>query len=151
MEPRFGELFNYGILHLEWPSALFTLVVFLITMFFLNQLLFAPILRSLEARDAELDKNEEKVKSLAQKIEESERNYQEKLKIAQGRIQSSRQQALEEAMGKAKSIMVKAKEAAEKRLGEAEKEISAERDNALKQAAGLTQDLAKLINTRAIG
>ncbi|MCP4298142.1 MAG: ATP synthase F0 subunit B [Proteobacteria bacterium] len=147
---RFGEIFNYGVLHLEWPTALFIFVAFMVTMFLLNHLLFAPILRTLDAREAEVNKNNEKVKSLEQKIEMSEKGYQDKIRDLQILIQDSRQKALNEAMDEAKVIISKARDNAEQTLAEAEKELSTIKNDALKEAAQLTGKLAELINTKAI-
>ncbi len=147
---RVGEIFNYGVLHLEWPTALFIFVAFMVTMFLLNHLLFAPILRTLDAREAEVNKNNEKVKSLEQKIEMSEKGYQDKIRNLQILIQDSRQKALNEAMEEAKVIISKARDKAEQTLADAEKELLTTKNDALKEAAQLTGKLAELINTKAI-
>ena len=44
------QIFDFGILSLQWPTLLFGVVVFAITLFFLNLWLFRPILRNFHAK-----------------------------------------------------------------------------------------------------
>jgi F-type H+-transporting ATPase subunit b len=148
---RVGELFNYGVLHMEWPTALFIFVVFMITMFLLNRLLFVPIIRTLEAREAKAEKNKAKVDSLEQKIIISEKGYQEKVDSLHKKLLSFRQQALNEATEESKAIILEARQRTEKRLANAEQDISTAKAEALSEATQLTGNLAKLINLKAIG
>ena len=148
---RVGELFNYGVLHMEWPTALFIFVVFMITMFLLNRLLFVPIIRTLEAREAKAEENKAKVDSLEQKIIISEKGYQEKVDSLHKKLLSFRQQALSEATKASKTIILEARQRTEKRLAKAEQDISTAKAEALSEATQFTDNLAKLINLKAIG
>lgn len=148
---KVGELFNFGVLHMEWPSALFVFVVFMITMFLLNRLLFKPILQTLDLRQAGVDKNEQKAEELLSSLEEAERNYQGKLEEMQQMIQASRQAALEEAKSEANAIVAAAKESTDKKITEAEESLLKEKEAALAEAKNLTKGLAELINTKVIG
>ncbi|MCG8338724.1 MAG: ATP synthase F0 subunit B [Proteobacteria bacterium] len=147
---RKGEIFNFGMLHLEWPTALFIFVIFLLTMTVLNTMLFKPILRTLEARQSELDKNTNESKSLAQTIETSEQDYQAKLADLRETIQKSRQEAIDEAISSTKDKVDQAKASAAKKLEDAEKELESERKSALEQAASLTAELSQLIKSKVI-
>ena len=147
---KFGQVFDFGVLHMEWPTALFIFVVFVITMFFLNTWLFQPIIQSLEARDKEVDSGHQEAKDLAGKINAAEQDYQSKLNALLGRIEVSRKEALAEAMAEAEKILSEAKEKASQTLSEARKEISGEREKSLQDAKALTAELAQLINTKAI-
>ena len=147
---RIGEIFDFGMLHLEWPTALFIFVIFLLTMIVMNTFLFKPILRTLEARQSELDKNKSKANELADTIEKSEEDYQAKLSDLRDTIQKTRQEALDEAISSAKQKLDQAKASVAKKIEDAEKELEAEHKSALEQAATLTGELSQLIKTKVL-
>ena len=74
-----GEVFNFGVLHLEWPTALFIFVVFILTMLILNTLLFKPVLRSVEGRQGILDQRTGRLEEISQTLTD----FQEELKAKQ--------------------------------------------------------------------
>ncbi len=147
---RIGEVFNFGMLHLEWPTALFVLCCFVLTVIVLNTMLFKPIIRTLEARQSDLDKNKGDAKDLAQTVEKSEQDYQDKLSEMKVSIQQSRQEALDAAMTSAKSMVEDAKSSVSNKLEESTKEMEQERTNALKEAASLTSELSQLIKSKVL-
>lgn len=147
---RIGEVFNFGMLHLEWPTALFILIVFLVTMTVLNILLFKPIIRSLEARKAIQDKNEQEAQSLSSSMEKSEAAYKEKLTEIREKINQTRQQALDESLASAKELIDKTKETIKGKIEIAEKELSGDLEKAFKDAELLTSDLSELIKTKVL-
>ncbi len=149
-EEVMGEVFNYGLLHLEWPNALFIVVVFFTTMFFLNMWLFKPILRTIEARQAKVNKDNDGVKSLAATIDASEKDYEAQLAEVNEKIRVARQAALAEAKEEAGKILEQVKAESMKTLDTANKEIAGERQSALDQVAGLSEDLAQLINAKVL-
>ncbi len=150
VHPPAGEVFNFGLLHLEWTSALFVFVVFVITMFFLNILLFKPILRTLDARKAKLDANDDKVKGLNSTIESSEKDYKAKLSDVNEKIRLARQEALVSAKEEASKILEQVKASTSKKLDAAEKEITQDQKQAMDQVTGLSKDLAQLINAKVL-
>lgn len=147
---RIGEIFNFGMLHLEWPTALYVFCVFVLTMFVLNFLLFKPILRTLEARRKEIEDNKHESNSLAENIENSEQDYQANLAELRDTIQKTRQEALDEAMQSAREKVENAKQNIDQKLEEAAKELEAERKSAMEQAASLTGELSQLIKSKVL-
>lgn len=147
---RIGEVFNFGMLHLEWPTALFILIVFVVTMVLLNSLLFKPILRTLEARQSRIDKNTNDTNSVLAESEKSERDYESKLVEVREKIQQTRQTSLDEALEISQRILGNTKDTIAVKLEEAEKELVKERVNAMKEAASLTEGLAQLIKTKVL-
>jgi F-type H+-transporting ATPase subunit b len=150
VHPPAGEIFNFGMLHLEWPSALFVLVVFIITMFLLNNLLFKPILRTLDARKAKFDANNDKAKSLDSTIESSEKDYKEKRSDVNEKIRLARQKALVSAKEEASKILEQVKASTSEKLDAAEKEIAQDQKKAMDQVTELSKDLAQLINAKVL-
>ncbi len=147
---RIGEIFNFGMLHLEWPTALFILVVFVVTMILLNSLLFKPILRTLEARQSQIDDHLSQTEGLSASIEKSESDYEAKMADVREKIQQTRQSALNEALENSKQIIGDTKDAIAANFEEAEKELEKERENALKEASSLTEGLAQLIKAKVL-
>ncbi len=147
---RIGEVFNFGMLHLEWPTALFVFVLFVLTMIVLNSLLFKPILRTLESRQAQIDKDKAESGRLADTLEKSEKDYQEKLASLRETIQKSHQEAMDEALNKANQLVDSAKESVASKITDASKELEVERSNALKDASSLTQELSQLIKSKVL-
>ncbi len=147
---RVGEIFNFGMLHLEWPTALFILVVFVLTMVVLNALLFKPILRTLEGRQSVIDKNNRETKEVSSSLEKSEQAYREQLSDVREKIQHARQQALNEALDEAKRIVDKTRESIGKKLEKAESELVEDRKTALKDAAALTEELSRIITSKVL-
>ena len=148
--PPTGEVFNFGLLHLEWTTALFVLVVFVITTYLLNILLFKPILRTLDARQSKLDRNSEKVADLQTAVEATEKEYGDKLSDISENIRLARHEALQSAKAEANRILEQAKEATSEKLEVAGKEIAKDREQAVNQVATLAKSLARLIETKAL-
>ncbi len=147
---RIGEVFNFGMLHLEWPTALFIFVVFILTVLVLNNLLFKPILKTLEGRQSEIDSNNKDIQKLLQTIAGTEESYNDKLMDVRNAIQQTRQQAVDEASAEAKQMIETTRSSVAVTLDKAEKELAEERANALKEAVSLTEALAKLIKTKVL-
>mgnify|MGYP005629943753 FL=1 len=147
---RPGQVFDFGLLHLEWTTALFILVVFVITMFLLNTLLFKPIIRTLEARQAGIDKNNDKVKGVNETVESSEKNYQEKLADVNTKIQASRLEALKIAKEEANKILEQVKASTREKLDAAGKELADDQKKAMENVAGLSDELAQIINAKVL-
>ncbi|MBT4287978.1 ATP synthase F0 subunit B [Candidatus Falkowbacteria bacterium] len=147
---RPGQVFDFGLLHLEWTTALFILVVFVITMFLLNTLLFKPIIRTLEARQAGIDKNNDKVKGVNETVESSEKNYQEKLADVNTKIQASRLEALKIAKEEANKILEQVKASTSEKLDAAGKELADDQKKAMENVAGLSDELAQIINAKVL-
>ncbi|MBU2645679.1 ATP synthase F0 subunit B [bacterium] len=147
---RIGEIFDFGMLHLEWPTALFILIVFVLTMILLNSLLFKPILRTLEARQSAIDKNISETEGLSASIEKSDQDYERRLADVREKIQQVRQSALNEALENSKQVIGKTKDTIATKLEEAHKELEKEREDALKEAASLTESLAQLIKSKVL-
>ena len=91
---RPGAIFDYGVLHLEWPTAAFIAVVFLLTMFLLNQLLFKPLLRTLDGREAILHQSHLRLEQIAQSVTEAEAHYQAKQTALYEEVAAQFQEAL---------------------------------------------------------
>lgn len=147
---RPGQVFDFGLLHLEWTTALFIFVVFVITMFLLNTLLFKPILRTLEARQAGIDKNNDRVKGVSDTVEASEVKYQEQLSEVNKKIQASRLEALNSAKEEANKVLDQVKASTNEKLDAAGKELANDQKSAMDKVADLSNELAQIINAKVL-
>jgi F-type H+-transporting ATPase subunit b len=145
-----GEVFNFGLLHLEWTTALFVFIVFIITMIALNTLLFKPILRTLEGRQAGIDKNNDNVKGVNETVELSEKDYQVKLAEVNQKIHSARLEALNIAKEEANKILEQVKASTSEKLDAAGKELADDQKQAMEKVAGLSNELAQIINAKVL-
>ena len=119
-------------------------------MFLLNTLLFKPIIRTLEARQAGIDKNNDKVKGVNETVESSEKNYQEKLADVNTKIQASRLEALKIAKEEANKILEQVKASTSEKLDAAGKELADDQKKAMENVAGLSDELAQIINAKVL-
>lgn len=81
------QIFDFGLLHLEWSNAVFVLYVFLVVMIGLNFWLFRPILQTLEIR-RQITKKQKTNQQIAEKAcQDLELEYDTKLNKAEQAIQ----------------------------------------------------------------
>ena len=125
-------------------------VVFIITMILLNQFLFKPILRTLEARQAKVDKNNSRSSELVASIESSEKDYQKSLAEVNETIRHARQEALQKAKDHANSVLTKVKEEAAVKIESAQADLAKNKDAALIEAETLSKELAEAITKNII-
>ncbi len=146
-----GEVFNFGVLHLEWPTALFIFVVFSLTMLILNTMLFKPVLRSIEGRQSILDQRSGRLEEISKTL----KDYQEELTAKQlatyEELGKHYQDVHLESAAEAASIIAAAKESAQAAFDKANVEIEEEKNKALKDAETLSATLADLIHKKVLG
>ena len=125
------KLIDLGIITLEWPTALFTLGLFLVVIYLLNEFLFKPVINNLENRKNFINQNQQKHaeitadnEKLTQEIARIKTNHWDELKI------------------KRSQIIREAELAANKEL--ADKQLAARR-NIEKEKALLNEALAKIL------
>lgn len=148
--PRTGEVFNFGVLHLEWPTALFIFAVFLVTMFLLNLLLFRPLLATLKAREGALTGSSDRMSEIAKAMAALEEHYKMVLHQSQTANEAAHKEAQATATALAHQISAKAHEDAERRWSEASAALDAEIQAAQQEAKGLAKGLALLIKTKVL-
>ncbi|MDT8445900.1 MAG: ATP synthase F0 subunit B [bacterium] len=151
MEPAsFGEVFNFGVLHMEWPTATFIFVVFVITLFLLNSLLFQPLLRTLEAREQVLTGSDDRLGEIEKELGELQDHYLASLHKSQLENEEAHQAALKEASAQASNLISAARTDSTARLTQAEAEVAQEMDGAYKEAKDLAKGLAEMIQNKVL-
>ena len=147
---RYGEVFNFGVLHMDWPTALFVLAVFVVTMILLNALLFKPLLTTLEARNQAMSGGNERLMETERELKALETHYQDSLRAGQKENEAAHKKALAEALAGAKEITDQARANTQLVMEKAEAEIAGESQQALKDAKELAQGLADLIQNKVL-
>ena len=148
MHERFGEVFNFGVLHMEWPTAVYIFVVFTVTMFLLNTLLFKPVVATLERRAQKQEEQEASIKSSLAEVDKTKAELGQKLSAVGDDTQDAHKKAMDEANAKISEITSAAQAEANKNLESHLSEIAAERTNALAEAKALAADLSKMIQSK---
>jgi len=147
---RIGEVFNFGVLHMEWPTAIFIFVVFVITMFLLNVLLFKPILNTLEARSAEGEKGADILRQIDQDREKLEEEYQSKLDRSRDELLSHRERIIGEAHRELEIIVGRSKKESADSLVRAEEILAAEYQTAMDEAIPIALTLAETVCAKVL-
>ncbi|OGG96487.1 MAG: hypothetical protein A2508_06730 [Candidatus Lambdaproteobacteria bacterium RIFOXYD12_FULL_49_8] len=147
---RYGEVFNFGVLHMEWPTALFILVVFVVTLVLLNLLLLKPLVSTLESRKAVMAGGNERLEDTKNELKNLQAHYEEALKAGQKKNEEAHKKALSEALAEAAQLTDMAKEKSQKVIEQAEVEIANELKSALAEAKDLAGGLAGMIQTKAL-
>jgi len=147
---RIGEVFNFGALHMEWPTALFVFVVFMVTVAALNQLLYKPVLATLEAREKADDGASVRLESIEKELVELENNYKATLTKAHKENEAAHQKAVGEAKTEALSFLRKAKDSSAELIKTSDAEIEKEMETATAQAKELASGLAETIQTKVL-
>ena len=147
---RIGEVFNFGVLHMEWPTALFIFVVFVITMFLLNVLLFKPILQTLEVRAAESGKGIDLLKQIEQDRGKLEEEYQSKMDRSRDELLSHREKIIGEAHRELEIIVGRSKKESAESLARAEEILSTEYQTAMDEVIPIAKTLAETVCSKVL-
>ena len=150
MNQRIGEIFNFGALHLEWTTALYIFVVFIVTMTLMNLLLFRPLVRTLEGRESLLDSGSAEIEAAEKELETAIAAFAKKQMSTLEEIGKMIQTAQESAKAEATKVTDAAAAKAQETLKSASTELTADREEALAQAGPLSQELSKLIQNKVL-
>lgn len=147
---NFGEVFNFGVLHMEWPTAVFIFAVFMVTLFFLNLLLFQPLLRTLDAREQMMTGSDDRMGEIEKELADLQAHYLATLHKSQAENDEAHQKALKEAQAEAAQITTTAREGASERMASTEKEVESQMGAAKDEAKELAKGLAELIQNKVL-
>ena len=147
---RYGAIFDYGILHLEWPTALFIFAVFTLTMLFLNTLLFKPLIRTLEGRAAILNQGNDRLDAIEAELAAAHEAFAAAQAKMLSEISEEFQATMAAAQKQANELTDAAKKKAEQLLSTATAEIDEEMKTATEQAKDLAKELSAMIQTKVL-
>lgn len=132
-------IFDFDILNLQLNTPLFILALVLFVMFFMNKLLFQPVLKALEEREGYLSGLSEGAAGQKTEFQRLTGEYEQKLEQVKGEVAQVRQEARKETQEAIDGILYKARQEADAGLRQALSELDREVEQAkseLQQAAG---------------
>ena len=133
------EILKFGILNMQLNTPLFIFALILIVMFFMNRLLFQPVLKTLESRSAYLSGLNETAGGQSEEIRRLTEDYEQKLEQVRAQVAQVRAEARKETQEAVEAIIYKARQEADAELRQALSELQGEVEQAraeLGQAAG---------------
>ena len=109
-------VFDFGVLHLELNTALFVFALVLIVMFAMNRLLFKPVLRSIDKREALLGELQAQVQARREESEKLDADYHARMAEVREEVNRYRQETRRKAQQEVDAILAEAREVAAKEL-----------------------------------
>lgn len=146
----FYELFNFGLLHLNLNTALFILVLVLVVMFFLNRLLFRPVLRTLDNRAARLGSQSEAAEKDRLAVSALTTQYETDLVRVRNEVAQVRQESHQKTHAEVARILSEARTAAKADLDAALGELHTQTEAARVELEAATEGLATKISQRLV-
>ncbi|MBW2400367.1 MAG: ATP synthase F0 subunit B [Deltaproteobacteria bacterium] len=142
--------------HGDWSVPEFLEFGFLILFFFLlaypmNQLIFRPIFRVLDERDAKIAGTREKAERLFTEAEEVLARYEGSVREVRAEAEQARKQVLGVARSDGGSQTAQARGEAEREVARAREEIAGALDSARDELRAQTEGLAREVAEQALG
>lgn len=144
-------IFDFDILNLQLNTALFILALVLTVMYFMNRLLFQPVLKTLEEREEFLESLARGAGEQRAEIAQLSENYEQELEKVKVQVAQVRQDARKEAAEPLEAIRYRARQEADLELRAALSELEQEVEAAKGELATAARDLAEKAATRVLG
>ena len=141
--PYIQRVFDLGLLHLELNTFLFVLMLVLVAMFFLNALLFRPVLRTLEAREKVRKSLEVAMNSGKEEISRLQETYEKDLARLREDVAQVRSASHKEAQKAVEKILEAAREESKKEYSQAHEALSKQIAEARKGLDTVAKNLAE--------
>lgn len=124
---------------------------FIILMIALNYLLYRPLLGIIEKRKKILESSTEEVERLKRTIEDKQREYEEKLRLAKQEALEVKARLLKEANDEAKAMIDEKRNKIPALMAEVQERVSKEMEAARKILHGQAKDLSREIAEKVLG
>ncbi len=149
--PHLIKVFDFGILHLELNTAIYILVLVLIVMFFMNKLLFQPVLRTLDQRtDLRSSLQDAAVRHQAE-IARLTQDYEASLDRVRQDVARLRQESYRQSQQAVDAILDQARQEAEAEFQDAMADLNHQVSQAKDTLGGTSQQLAQQVTSRILG
>lgn len=146
-----ARIFDFGILHMELNTFLYTLSLILVVMFFLNKLLFQPVLRTLENRgklESSLGKSTE---DRHKEIERMTEAYQESLVKVREEVAKVRAESHKAIQTEVEGILSQARNEAQADFDKAMEDLNQQMETVRGELSATAQALAEQATNRIMG
>lgn len=135
-------IFDFDILNMQLNTPLFIFALILLVMFFMNKLLFRPVLTTLESREGRLAGLSKGVAGQREEIGRLTADYEQKLEKVREEVAQVRQDARKETEEAVQVILSGARQDAQAELGQALSELGKEVEQAKSELRQAAQGLA---------
>ena len=98
---------DYGMLHFQLATPVVVLIILFIMIFTLNKLLFQPVLRTLDNRNAVIEKSQKRVIQVSEEVERLKQDFQQKLDSVRTEVLHLRNEGHEKGVGSRESLILK--------------------------------------------
>ena len=133
------------------PVTVVLLLAFILLIFPLNQLIFAPLIKVMEERDERIAGAKARAESVQVQAQEAIDRYEEAIRVAYDESGAERRRRLDVARGELAEITQKARTEAEREVGRAREELQGSLDEARSTLRGNAEELAGLAAERILG
>lgn len=139
-----------GFINVNFWTALFTLLNFLLVLFVGKKFLYGPVTKMIQDRQKEIDDMYSTASSAKQKAESLQREYQQKLNEASATADQMVQQAVSRAQTREEEIIRKANADADAIMAKASADIALEKKKAVNDAKNEISGLALAIAGKVV-
>ena len=136
-------IFDFDVLHMQLNTPIFIFILVIAVMFFMNKLLFKPVLSTLDKRTTYLQGLEKTASRQREEIGKLTGQYEERMEKAQAEVAQMRAEAHKEALEEVKAILNKAQREADGELQEALEVLNKEVEQAKQELGRMAKELAE--------
>ena len=129
----------------------YLIALFILLVFPVNKLLFHPIFRVLDERDARIEGARKRAAQIGAEAEATLGRYRSAVRSAREEAESDRKQVLEEARREQAQLTGSVRSEAEAEINRAREEVAGALDDARSQLREQAQELAREAATRVLG
>lgn len=148
--PHLVEVFDFDVLHMELNTPLYILVLVVVVLFFLNKLLFKPVLRTLDRRAQLADSLLATARGHREAIERLAQDYEAKLANVREEVARVRQEAMREAQAEVSTLLEQARADAQAEFQAAMTELQNEVQQARTSLGDASRRLAEQTTNRIL-
>jgi F-type H+-transporting ATPase subunit b len=131
-------------------TAFIQLFIFIVTIFFLAQVVFKPYAQALESRSKRTIGGEEQASEVHQRVIELSRQYETRAREVSGQIKTIFDSYREEAVKEYESIVTKARSESQKMMDQARQKVSVEISEAAKKLKEEAPSIAQAITQKLL-
>ena len=145
-----GFSVDYGLLHLQLATPFAVMIVLFIMIYALNNLLFQPVLRTLDNRRDAIAKSQQSVIQVTEEVESLKQEFQQKLDTIRTEALHIRNSAHEESIVERESMIPKERQTLENELEKNIAELKGEIKSTKTIFSKLNKELSKSISKQLL-
>ena len=145
-----GISLDYGLLHLQLATPVTVLIFILVMIFFLNRLLFQPVMRTLDLRSEKVDERLRQSERFDKEAERMEKEFEQSLRDARKSIMEIHQAERNEALNGREKMIGKERDDLKTEMIKQTEQLQQEFAEEQKRFVKLSQNLSTLVLERIL-